>query len=93
MSIDGSIFKAYDVRGTCPGQLDARIARLIGRGLAEQLGARTLGVGMDPRPSSPELLAAFSAGAADAGASRASAWWPPRWCTSASRRAVSTAAP
>ncbi len=68
MSIDGSIFKAYDVRGTCPGQLDARIARLIGRGLAEQLGARTLGVGMDPRPSSPELLAAFSAGAADAGA-------------------------
>lgn len=68
MSIDGSIFKAYDVRGTCPGQLDTRVAALIGRALAEQLGARTLGVGMDPRPSSPELLTAFAAGAAQAGA-------------------------
>lgn len=68
MSIDGSIFKAYDVRGTCPGQLDAHIAELIGRALAEQLGARSLGVGMDPRPSSPGLLAGFAAGAAAAGA-------------------------
>ncbi len=68
MSIDGSIFKAYDVRGTCPGQLDTRVAELIGRALTQQLGARTLAIGMDPRPSSPELGAAFAAGAASAGA-------------------------
>jgi phosphomannomutase len=69
MSIDGSIFKAYDVRGTCPGQLDERVAEYIGRALALQLGARTLAVGKDPRPSSPELGAAFAAGAASVGAS------------------------
>jgi phosphomannomutase len=68
MSIDGSIFKAYDVRGTCPGQLDERVAHLIGRALTQQLGARTLAIGKDPRPTSPELGIAFATGAASAGA-------------------------
>ena len=68
MGIDTSIFKAYDVRGLYPQQLDAGTAELIGRALAEQLGARRLGVGMDPRPSSPELAEAFAAGAAVGGA-------------------------
>jgi phosphomannomutase len=68
MSIDGSIFKAYDVRGTCPGQLDERVAHLIGRALTMQLGARTLAVGKDPRPTSADLGVAFATGAASAGA-------------------------
>jgi len=68
MAIDASIFKAYDVRGLYPDQIDAGTAALIGRALAEQLGARRLGVGMDPRTSSPELAAAFAAGAEAAGA-------------------------
>jgi len=68
MGIDDTIFKAYDVRGTCPGQIDERVADLLGRALTEQLSARTLGIGMDPRPTSPELAAAFAVGAEDVGA-------------------------
>jgi phosphomannomutase len=68
MTIASSIFKAYDVRGLYPEEIDAGVAARIGYALAQQLGARQLGVGMDPRPSSPELLAAFAAGAFAAGA-------------------------
>jgi phosphomannomutase len=56
------------VRGLYPEQIDADVAERIGRALAQQLGARRLAVGADPRPSSPELAAAFAAGAAAAGA-------------------------
>jgi phosphomannomutase len=64
-----AIFKAYDVRGLYPAELDEATAERIGCALAQQLGARSLGVGMDPRPSSRGLLEAFTAGAAAAGAS------------------------
>jgi phosphomannomutase len=66
--VPAGIFKAYDIRGLCPSELDERVAELIGFALAQQLEANTLGVGMDPRPSSPGLAEAFSAGAARAGA-------------------------
>jgi len=69
MTIPEAIFKAYDVRGLYPAELDEATAERIGCALAQQLGARTLGVGMDPRPSSRGLLEAFAAGAAAAGAS------------------------
>ena len=69
MDIPEAIFKAYDVRGLYPAELDEATAERIGFALAQQLGARSLGVGMDPRPSSPGLVAAFAAGAAAAGAS------------------------
>lgn len=62
------IFKAYDVRGLYPTELDDRVAERIGFALARQLEARTLGVGMDPRPSSPSLVEAFVVGARRAGA-------------------------
>jgi phosphomannomutase len=68
MSIPDSIFKAYDVRGLYPQELDEAAAGRIGCALAQQLGATRLGAGMDPRPSSRGLLAAFAAGAAVAGA-------------------------
>lgn len=68
MAILQSIFKAYDVRGVYPDELDEETAERIGFALAQQLAARSLGVGMDPRPSSPGLLEAFAAGAAAAGA-------------------------
>ena len=62
-----SIFKAYDVRGLVPEQLDAETARLIGGSWA-RLIKRTepkttcVLVGRDMRPSGEELAAAFSEG-------------------------------
>ena len=68
MTIAAGAFKAYDVRGLYPEEIDAEGAELIGAALAAQLGAHTLAVGRDPRPSSPELALAFARGASAAGA-------------------------
>ena len=69
MTIPDGIFKAYDIRGLYPQELDEAAAERIGCALAQQLGAARLGTGMDPRPSSAGLVKAFAAGAAAAGAS------------------------
>jgi phosphomannomutase len=68
MTIAGGIFKAYDVRGVYPDEVNADVVARIGAALVRQLGARTVGVGHDPRLSSPELARAFAGGAAAAGA-------------------------
>ena len=68
MTVSPDAFKAYDIRGLYPQELDAEGARRIGAALAAQLGARRLAVGHDPRLSSPELAAAFAVGAESAGA-------------------------
>ena len=68
MSIADGIFKAYDVRGLYPDEVNAEVAGRIGAALVEQLGAGKVAVGHDPRLSSPELAGAFAAGAAAAGA-------------------------
>ncbi len=65
--IDPSIFKAYDVRGLYPSQLDAEAARRIGRAFVNYLGARRIVVGRDARLSSPELSQAFVRGATSQG--------------------------
>jgi phosphomannomutase len=61
--IDPGIFKAYDIRGLYPEQLDGEIARRIGRALVDYLGARRIAVGRDCRLSSPEIAGAFIEGA------------------------------
>ncbi|MGE0454123.1 MAG: phosphomannomutase/phosphoglucomutase [Vicinamibacteria bacterium] len=66
--IEPSIFKAYDVRGITPTQLDTEVARRIGRAFVDYLGARRIVVGRDIRLSSPELAAAFIRGARSQGA-------------------------
>lgn len=63
-----AIFKAYDVRGTVPDQLDADLARATGAAFVEVIDPGTVVVGHDMRPSSPELAAAFAEGATRAGA-------------------------
>ena len=63
-----AVFKAYDVRGTVPDQIDEELARRTGAAFVSLCGASTIVVGHDMRPSSPALAAAFAAGAADAGA-------------------------
>jgi phosphomannomutase len=62
------IFKAYDVRGTYPDQLDEEAARRIGTAFAEFTGAPALVMGRDCRLSSPALAAAFAEGATGRGA-------------------------
>jgi phosphomannomutase len=67
MSIDPSIFKAYDIRGLHPSQLTAEVSRRVGRAFVDYLGARRIVVGHDARLSSPELSHAFIRGARSQG--------------------------
>lgn len=55
-------FKAYDIRGKLGEDLDEGIARAIGRGFAEALGARRVVLGRDIRASSESLAAAVAEG-------------------------------
>ena len=68
MNINRDIFKAYDVRGLYPGEINETIARQIGRGFVAYLKAKRIGVSRDMRVSSPALAAAFIEGALEQGA-------------------------
>ena len=63
-----SIFKAYDVRGIYPDEIDESIARRIGNAFVAFTGSARVLVGRDARPSSEPLVAAFIEGALVAGA-------------------------
>jgi phosphomannomutase len=63
-----AIFKAYDVRGIYPTELNEDMARLIGRAFVAYLDARRIAVSRDMRVSSPGLAAAFIDGARAQGA-------------------------
>jgi phosphomannomutase len=52
-------FKAYDVRGRIPDELNADLVRKIGRAYATFLRPKRVVVGYDVRPSSPELAGAL----------------------------------
>ncbi len=67
MSLD-AIFKAYDIRGVYPDEIDEALARRIGNAFAHFTGAQQVIVGHDMRPSSGPLTAAFIEGATLAGA-------------------------
>ncbi len=65
-----AVFKAYDIRGTVPDEIDARFAHSLGMAAgtqARELGARSIVVGRDGRLSSVELAAALQAGLRSAG--------------------------
>jgi phosphomannomutase/phosphomannomutase/phosphoglucomutase len=61
-------FKAYDVRGRVPEELDEGLARRIGRAFVDVTGAREVVVGRDIRLSSPALATALAAGLNESGA-------------------------
>jgi phosphomannomutase len=63
------IFKAYDVRGIVPDEIDASVARRIGGAFAAWSGADRIILGRDCRLSSPELGDAFAEGVTARGAS------------------------
>ena len=67
MQINPDIFKAYDIRGLYPGELNEEIARLIGRGFAAYLKVPQVAVSRDMRVSSPALASAFIDGVRDQG--------------------------
>jgi phosphomannomutase len=66
--LDPKVFKAYDVRGMYPSELDEKGAYAVGRGYVEQFEPRRMAVGRDMRLTSPAMARAVIDGAADAGA-------------------------
>jgi len=62
-----AVFKAYDVRGTVPDQLNEDLARATGRAFARVVSAPRIVVGHDMRPSSPGMARAFATGASELG--------------------------
>ena len=62
MRVDPSIFKAYDIRGLYPSQLDESTAIAVGRAFATLLQPRQVVVGRDMRLSSPAVCAALVEG-------------------------------
>src|SRR5436190_3369659 len=75
-SVDPGIFKAYDVRGIYPDQIDADVAEQLGRAFVRVLaglagkpaGELRVGLGRDMRESAPELAARARDGAVAEGA-------------------------
>lgn len=66
--LDPRVFKAYDVRGIYPTELDEDGAYRIGRAYVEHFEPRAIAVGRDMRLSSPSMARAVIDGAADGGA-------------------------
>src|SRR5215203_7171292 len=68
--VDESIFKAYDIRGVYPDQLNEQVARDIGRAFVNHLGlsGSTVVVARDMRLSGEALEKAFIEGVTEAGA-------------------------
>lgn len=62
------IFKAYDVRGVYPEEINERLVENIGRAYIAFTGAKKVAVASDMRVSSPSLLAALKRGITESGA-------------------------
>jgi len=68
MQINPSIFKAYDIRGIYPEDLNEEIAYRVGRAIVVFTGAKTVVIGRDARVSSNSLSEAVMRGVMDQGA-------------------------
>jgi phosphomannomutase len=66
--LDPEVFKAYDIRGIYPSELDEDGARAVGRAFVEVFEPKRIAVGHDMRVTSPAMAEAAIAGAAEAGA-------------------------
>jgi phosphomannomutase len=66
--LDPKVFKAYDVRGIYPGDLDEEGAEAIGRAFVEVFEPARIAIGHDMRVSSPAMAEAAARGAEEAGA-------------------------
>src|SRR6516162_9141919 len=61
------IFKAYDIRGVVPDELDESVAEVIGGAFARLTGASSIAIMHDMRTSSPLLAEAFARGVCSQG--------------------------
>ncbi len=61
-------FKAYDIRGKVPSELNTDLAYKVGRAVVKYLNAKSFVIGRDVRESSPDLSNALAEGLTDAGA-------------------------
>ena len=68
MEVNTGIFKAYDIRGIYPTELNEDVAYLIGRAFASFLQVDTVIVGRDMRVSGPAVFEAVTRGLMDQGA-------------------------
>jgi phosphomannomutase len=68
MALDPKVFKAYDVRGVYPTELDEDGAYAIARAYVEQFEPKRIAVGRDMRLSSPSIAEAVIQGAHAGGA-------------------------
>jgi phosphomannomutase len=66
--LDPKAFKAYDIRGIYPDELDEEGAYATGRAYVEEFEPRRIAVGHDMRVSSPSMAEAVMRGASEAGA-------------------------
>jgi phosphomannomutase len=66
--LDPKVFKAYDVRGIYPAEIDEEGAYAVARAYVQQFEPRRVAVGRDMRLSSPSMAEAVMAGAGDEGA-------------------------
>ncbi|MBK8945064.1 MAG: phosphomannomutase [Ignavibacteriae bacterium] len=60
-------FKAYDIRGKVPSELNADLAYKVGRAFVKHQNAKKVLIGRDVRESSPEISKALAQGLSDAG--------------------------
>ena len=67
MTIKISSFKAYDIRGQLPHEINSEIAYRVGNATAEYLSAKKMILGRDIRASSKELSESMASGLMDAG--------------------------
>jgi phosphomannomutase len=67
MTLDPKVFKAYDVRGIHPSELDEDGGYAIGRAYVEQFEPKRIAVGRDMRASSPSMADAVIRGASAGG--------------------------
>jgi len=68
VTLEPGVFKAYDVRGIYPRELDEDGGYAIGRAYIEHFEPKRIAVGRDMRLSSPSMAEAVIRGAADGGA-------------------------
>ena len=62
MQIMSGIFKAYDIRGVVPTDLNRAMAEKIGQAYAVFTGAKKVVVGRDMRPHSQDMFDGLAAG-------------------------------